>query len=75
MSTYFVSGLALTTFIAGSCTKRVFVYRAHREMSRLYGADWAYADNEQPSPLTKFCVAALVVFIVGLSLSILRDLP
>ncbi|WP_439397415.1 hypothetical protein ACRQ5Q_09800 [Bradyrhizobium sp. PMVTL-01] len=35
MSTCFVSGLALTTFIAGSCAKRVFVYRAHREMIRL----------------------------------------
>ncbi|MFK4654210.1 hypothetical protein ABIF97_004144 [Bradyrhizobium japonicum] len=77
INSYFVFGLALiASFIIGSCTERVLVDRAYREMVRLYGAEWGYEDNEQPSPLTKLRIATLViVFIAGLFAFDARNLP
>lgn len=67
MDDYLGCVLALVaSFIAASCIERAFVRSAHREMARIYGADWGYADNDQPRPLIKlFTYALVIILIVG----------
>lgn len=45
-------------------------------MARIYGADWGYADNDQPRPLIKLLACMLIIiFIVGVLSFDQRDLP
>lgn len=66
-NSYLPYGLALVaSLLVDAYLQRIFVDRAYREMVRLYGADWSYADCEQPRLLTKLIVAtAAVIFAIG----------
>lgn len=77
MDDYLACVLALVaSFIAARSIERAFVSSAHRQMARIYGADWGSADNDQPRPLIKLLACTLVViFIVGVLSFDQRDLP
>ncbi|MDA9489040.1 branched-subunit amino acid ABC-type transport system permease component [Bradyrhizobium sp. USDA 3311] len=46
LNTYFACILALAaSFGAGLWFERAFIKRAHREMTRLHGADWRVGDR------------------------------
>ncbi|MGL3104608.1 hypothetical protein [Bradyrhizobium sp. BR 1432] len=76
MNNCFAFGLALVaSFTAGSCIERILLNRAYREMVRLYGAEWSYADYERPGPLTTLLVATLAIFTIRFFGSDPGDLP
>ncbi|MGY3238545.1 hypothetical protein ACVWZ4_000822 [Bradyrhizobium sp. USDA 4472] len=46
VNSYFGCILALgASFAAGRCFERALIRRAHREMTRLHGADWRAGDR------------------------------
>lgn len=62
---YFACGFALVgSFIAARCIERAFIKSAHREMARIYGADWCYADHYQSGSRIELLVATLVIFFI-----------